>query len=368
MKTRVEISVIIPVYNVENELKRCLDSVRAQTFQDFEVLLIDDGSKDKSGRICDEYVKLDERFRVFHLENGGVSKARNYGLSKALGTYVAFIDSDDYVEKEYLEVLYKTIKEVDADISMCGYYLHMEEDCSRQEKIHSFFEGQVFEAPALQKVLYENIIKCETEGYYSLWNKLFLNSFIQSNHLRLQEGMSFGEDMIFIMDCLKKCRKLVCTRRCLYNYEFGMAGLFSSYRRSFFQDIMICYERMLAQTQDFNEVDFKYLNLSFKYYYYINRHIQGIICYEKKRKKEIKKIYQHKTVQQIFKIISQIDTEEMRRRNIVEYELKIPRWVAEGKIRKATNKTIYIFDEHCFLRKCRRIVERLRGSKENGKS
>jgi len=368
VKTRVEISVIIPVYNVENELKRCLDSVRAQTLQDFEVLLIDDGSKDKSGRICDEYVKLDERFQVFHLENGGVSKARNYGLSKALGTYVAFIDSDDYVEKEYLEVLYKTIKETGSDISMCGYYWHAKDDKSQQKKVHSFLEDRIFEAPALQKVLYENIIKCETEGYYSLWNKLFLNRFIQSNHLRLQEGMSFGEDMIFIMDCLKNCQRFAYTYQCLYNYEYGTTGLYASYRKTFFQDIMICYERMIEQTKDFNEVDPQYLNLSFKYYHYINRHIQGIVSHEKKRKKEIEKIYRHKTVQQIFNIISQIDTEEMQRREIVEYELKIPRWVEEGKIRKAISKTIYVFDEHCLLRKCRRLVDRLRGRKANGKS
>lgn len=102
-KSRCQVSVIVPVYNVEYCLSRCIDSILSQTFTDFELLLIDDGSKDNSGNICDEYKFKDDRIRVFHKENGGVSSARNWGIANSYGEHIAFIDSDDWVGENYLE-------------------------------------------------------------------------------------------------------------------------------------------------------------------------------------------------------------------------------------------------------------------------
>ena len=107
-----KISVIVPVYNTEKYLHRCIDSILAQTFTDFELLLIDDGSKDNSGAICDEYAAKDSRVRVFHKENGGVSSARNLGLDNVRGEWVTFVDSDDWVEKEYIELFVKNIDDL----------------------------------------------------------------------------------------------------------------------------------------------------------------------------------------------------------------------------------------------------------------
>ena len=103
-----KISVIIPVYNAESTLRRCVDSVLAQTYTDFECLLIDDGSTDKSGEMCDEYAAKDSRVRVFHKENGGVSSARNVGLDNAKGEWITFLDSDDYIEEEFLGSIVNT--------------------------------------------------------------------------------------------------------------------------------------------------------------------------------------------------------------------------------------------------------------------
>ena len=99
------ISIIVPLYNAEQDLPRCIDSILAQSYTDFELLLIDDGSPDNCGAICDEYATRDSRVRVFHKKNGGVSSARNLGLENACGEYIAFIDSDDYVLNDYLEML-----------------------------------------------------------------------------------------------------------------------------------------------------------------------------------------------------------------------------------------------------------------------
>lgn len=113
------VSVIVPVYNVEKYLNECIDSILAQTFTDFELILVNDGSSDRSGEICDEYAIKDKRIKVIHQQNGGVSVARNTGLDEAKGTYISFVDSDDVVLPNYLYVLLKALKDTDSDISSC---------------------------------------------------------------------------------------------------------------------------------------------------------------------------------------------------------------------------------------------------------
>ena len=112
------ISIIVPIYNVENYLRQCLDSIQNQTYQNFECLLINDGSPDNSADICREYVEKDARFRYFEKENGGVSSARNLGIECSGGTYITFIDADDWVDSDYLEVLYNALIDENADISV----------------------------------------------------------------------------------------------------------------------------------------------------------------------------------------------------------------------------------------------------------
>ena len=115
------ISVIVPVYNVEKYIERCVESVLAQTHKEFELILVDDGSTDLSGEICEKLKTKDNRIRVFHQENKGLSAARNKGLIEAAGEYITYIDSDDYVDAFYLEVLHQNAVQYHADISVCGY-------------------------------------------------------------------------------------------------------------------------------------------------------------------------------------------------------------------------------------------------------
>lgn len=116
---KYKVSIIVPVYNVERYLNKCIDSILSQTFKDFELILVDDGSTDSSSQICDEYLKKDNRIKVIHKNNGGLSSARNIGLDMAKGEYISFIDSDDYVSNKYIEILYTDILNNDADISIC---------------------------------------------------------------------------------------------------------------------------------------------------------------------------------------------------------------------------------------------------------
>ena len=119
-----KVSVIVPIYNTEKYLSRCIDSILNQTFKDFELLLIDDGSTDKSGEICDDYAKKDNRIKVFHKSNGGVSSARNLGLDEAKGDFIAFCDSDDWVSPDMYERLYKKAILFAADIIYCDFYMN----------------------------------------------------------------------------------------------------------------------------------------------------------------------------------------------------------------------------------------------------
>ena len=119
-----KISVIVPVYKAEKYIRRCVDSILAQTFTDFELLLVDDGSPDNSGAICDEYAARDSRVKVFHKENGGVSSARQMGLDNSLGEYVIHADPDDWVEPDMLQELYSEAQQSGADMVICDFYIN----------------------------------------------------------------------------------------------------------------------------------------------------------------------------------------------------------------------------------------------------
>lgn len=210
-KTGVSISIIVPVYNVEKYLRRCLDSIRAQTFTDFECICVDDGSSDGSGKILDEYAEKDSRFVVVHKDNGGVSSARNAGLDVARGEWLAFVDSDDWVEKEWLEFLYIKCKENDADICWCDYIKEYPNSSSQyiEQKTENNIESFV------------NDILSDKIGAF-LWNKLFRFEAIQCliHHCGIvfEAEMDIWEDLLFIMRLCKYIEKNFYLNKGLYHY------------------------------------------------------------------------------------------------------------------------------------------------------
>lgn len=194
------ISIIVPIFNSETYLSRCIDSILTQTFSDFEVILIDDGSSDASGSICDNYALKDTRVRVYHKENGGVSSARNLGLEKAKGEWIVFVDSDDVLLYNSLNILFEKVRGNDVDLVICGYTIYdecgihvfsTEYDC--QDKLISANEGI--------KLMFKGAFY---NGY--LWNKLFKRKIIVENKLFFDEKIYYNEDRLFCiqyMSCLK---------------------------------------------------------------------------------------------------------------------------------------------------------------------
>ena len=202
-----KISVIVPVYNTEKYLRRCVDSILAQTFTDFELLLIDDGSTDSSGAICDEYAQKDSRVRVFHKENGGVSSARNLGLDNATSEWITFVDSDDWISDSFLANLYITeIDEVDIVISYANYVGNV-----GKPNYENYIEGK-HKIELVESLFLKNDLAWQT----SPWAKLYKTEICRD--IRFKEGMHIGEDLVFLYSYLMKCKYFYVFKLTDYNY------------------------------------------------------------------------------------------------------------------------------------------------------
>lgn len=211
------ISCIVPVFKVEQFLQQCIDSILAQTFTDFELILVDDGSPDNSGKICDEYAKKDSRIKVIHKENGGVSSARNVGLDIAKGEWICFVDSDDWVEPEYMQMLYEGALTTVNSISICGL-VNQEElaffsELSKTENTYLEYNNESF-VYILER--YRNTNFC-TNILHAPWCKLYNKKII--NNIRFNEDISVFEDFDFNMKIFNNNFRFVYVPRCLYHYR-----------------------------------------------------------------------------------------------------------------------------------------------------
>lgn len=202
------VSIICPVYNVESELDRCLHSILNQTYINFELILVDDGSTDRSAKICDEYSKNDERIKVVHIDNNGAANARNVGLDICNGDFIAFVDSDDVVESRWLEFLVENIGTT--ELSVVSYFIEKQSDClqidasnsnieivKRQQCFHEIFDGRITTF---------------------LWNKLFKKNIIDKSQIRFNLETYWGEDALFVAQycsCINEAT--ICTKK-LYHY------------------------------------------------------------------------------------------------------------------------------------------------------
>ena len=191
-----KISVVIPVYNVEQYTRKCLDSVINQTHTNLEILLVDDGSTDNSGEICDEYARNDKRVQVFHQSNQGVSAARNVGLKNAAGLYIGFVDSDDWIEPNMYELLYDEIIKTNASISVCNYFKDTANNSiafTNQERIPQ----RILSAKEMLLFSFRTFYYAGFE--WSVCNKLFSRPLILNAELCFDTNLKYGEDAAFFI-------------------------------------------------------------------------------------------------------------------------------------------------------------------------
>ena len=235
------ISIIVPIYNMEHLMRRCIDSLLSQTFTDYELLLIDDGSKDGSWRICQEYAHKDVRISIFHKENGGLSDARNYGLSKAIGKYTIFADPDDWVEPTMLAELYQKAKETDADMVICDYWENGQTFQKRMEQRPSSLDAHT--------VLRELF----THLHGSTSNKLIRRYSYQKYDVHFPKDINYCEDLYVCASFLKNEIKVAYLPKAFYHYynDTGKESLSRHYdKNTLKRDLQIrkTFDRLLSGT------------------------------------------------------------------------------------------------------------------------
>ena len=205
------ISIIVPVYNVEKYVSKCIESILNQTYTNIELILVDDGSKDKSGQICDEYANKDNRITVIHKQNEGVSKTRNRGLEIAKGSYISFIDSDDYVENNFIEELYYLIKENNTQIAQCGF-ASFEENKKEEKEVQEGETTKIYTGKQMIADIYTVLWIPNTV----VWNKLYKAELVKK--IKFKENVIY-EDEFFSWKIFYAVDKIAVTEKKLYNYR-----------------------------------------------------------------------------------------------------------------------------------------------------
>lgn len=218
------ISVIVPVYNVEKYLYSCIDSILAQTYNNLEIILIDDGSTDCSGKICDEYALKDSRILVIHKENQGLGLARNSGLEIAKGKYILFVDSDDYIHPKMVEELINNLVNVSADTCFCGYFSVYKNDLIEDNP--AYYNDRIFKGNEIINEVLLNMIgglpsdKYDTKLNMAVWHALYSTEIIKKNHLTFPSEREFiSEDIIFHILYLQCAKKVYYISTPLYYYR-----------------------------------------------------------------------------------------------------------------------------------------------------
>lgn len=210
------ISIIVPVYNVEKYLDKCVNSIVNQTYKNLEIILVDDGATDNSPKMCDEWAKKDDRIKVIHKANGGLSDARNTGIKNATGDYLAFVDSDDYIESDIYEVLYKMILRDNADLAMCSFKKVDEQGNDIETK------NNVIAEVIGKKEFFERMMNDHSGFYVVAWNKLYKKCLF--DNLEYPVGKLY-EDSFVIHEVINKCDIISVTNKQLCNYLQNKNGI-----------------------------------------------------------------------------------------------------------------------------------------------
>lgn len=240
------ISVIVPIYKVESLLDRCIQSIFNQTYKNTEIILVDDGSPDNCPAMCDEYAKQDKRVKVIHKKNGGLMAAWIDGVKSATGDFVAFIDSDDWIELNYLEELYKPFTEhKDLGLSICQYYRATDTEKTKFNAIKDNLSG----------LLYDNTLDNYKNKYlekfpHFRWNKLFRREFILNNLQYCDTRIGLWEDVCISMSCILDSNKIFLVDKPLYNYYDRPTSMVNVYKENMLQNFEYFYPKFIQLLTD----------------------------------------------------------------------------------------------------------------------
>jgi len=266
-----KVSIIVPIYNVEKYLKRCLESLLNQTLRDIEIILVNDGSPDNCPQLCDEYAKKDSRVTVIHKENGGLGFARNSGLEIAQGSYIAFVDSDDYVDLNMYEKLLSTAEKFSLDTVYCG--LNNVDANLKVHPISEVSELTIFDSSNdIQSVLLDMIAtkpeeKIERKYRMSVWHAIYSRDIIDKNNIRFSSEREFlSEDILFDIDYLTKSSKIAFIPDPFYYYCYNESSLTKSFRADRLEKQKKLYHAIIQKLDNLGFPKKKYKNRLDKFF------------------------------------------------------------------------------------------------------
>ncbi len=254
-----KVSIIVPTYNVEKYARKCFDSLLAQTLQDIEIILVDDGSTDSSGRICDEYAAKDDRVKVIHQGNIGLGLSRNSGMAIARGEYIGFVDSDDFISENMYKILYENAKKYDADISYCEFKkfsddTNINNNDKNDSTIIKIWKDAEIKQYLLDRIGMPPISKKDVSYSASVCCGLFSRNRLQKIRAAFVTEREFiSEDMIFDIDVIPNCNTIVHTDYELYYYRTNNNSLTKVYREDRYGKNLILYDEMYRRLEKIME-------------------------------------------------------------------------------------------------------------------
>lgn len=238
----MRLSVIVPIFNAEKYLEECIDSVLAQTFQDFELILVDDGSTDRSGEICDQYVAGNNKIRVIHKENEGSNSARIDGLKSANSEYIAFVDADDWIDKDFLAIMMENMLHEQADIVITGC---VKEKSNGAETVFNNIPSGIYEGNSLANNVYAHML--HYDGFYRfgilpyLWNKLYRRELLMSCYENIDTLIYDGEDVAVLYPYILRTRKVVILPVAKYHYRMHAQSISARKKDDFYENCCRLY-------------------------------------------------------------------------------------------------------------------------------
>lgn len=253
-----KVSIIVPVYNVEKYVKRCLESLINQTYQNIEIIIVNDGSTDNSKIICEEYVKKDSRIKLVNKENQGLGLARNTGLENITGDYVLFVDSDDYIERDLVETTYNLIRDNNCDFVRFHNYREDLNTGEKKVRASCLNEGLYNREEINENILFPiiGVLPNETRDNFvgmSVWRNLYKVSIIQNNNLKFVSEREFiSEDVIFNINYFSLCSKAYVINKPLYHYIVNESSLTSKYKPDRFDKEVIMFKEVIRILKEKN--------------------------------------------------------------------------------------------------------------------
>lgn len=271
-----KVSIIVPVYNVEKYLDQCMQSLLNQTLNDIEIIMVDDESPDNCPKLCDEYAKYDSRIKVIHKKNGGLGLARNSGIEIATGDYIAFVDSDDYVEKTMFEIMYKKAQKNKSDIVYCNNYMYHSELGSITKSNAPLNYDETFKGRDVIEEVLKNMIasslnaSSDRKYYMSVWRGIFKKEAV--NGIRfVSEREYLSEDILYQVKALQHANSVTIISDYLYYYRENLSSLTHKYRKDRIQKSIILYQCLTKELKgitldDMEDWNFRLLKFLYGYF------------------------------------------------------------------------------------------------------